>query len=102
MCLPAILLSLLAGALGMSAFFGILLPALFSVPAIRAQLGGSDLGGACPAQYQSANFAPVTNAVSTATGIILKREDFNRPSGPVEPASFQLQLASQPVEIGTR
>src|SRR6266481_2881552 len=75
-CLPAILLSFLAGALGMSAFFGILLPMLLSVPAIGSQLGTSAADAACQLHYSRSDFAPVTNAVSTATGIILKREDF--------------------------
>lgn len=61
--LPAILLSLLIGGIVMSAFFGIFLPMLFSIPAARSQLGA-------PVATVVSNFAPVTNAVSTAAGIV--------------------------------
>lgn len=101
-CLPTILLSLLAGALGMSAFFGIVLPMLLSVPAIGSQLGLSGADAAYPLQVSRDNFAPITNALSTATGVTLKREDFNRPPALTQQVSFRLQLASQPVETVTR
>jgi len=99
-CQPAILLSLVAGMLGMSALFGILLPMLLRVPAIGSQLGVSGGDAAYPLQLNPGDFAPFTNSVSTACGVIVKRQDFNRPRAIAEQASFQLELASRPVERG--
>ena len=100
--LAAILFSLLVGTVAMSAFFGLFLPMLLSVPAIGSQLGANTANVYAPGPTSLASITPITNAVPPPPGLIAKKYDFNRSHSLDQPLSLGIELASNPNQSGTR